>query len=189
MPMATAEATRRYTHDDLLEMPEGDGKRYEIIDGELFVSAAPFRPHQGAVGNLYLILQTYARQHGLGRMWLAPFDVIFSKTDVVEPDLLFVRAERSGIVQDWVRGVPDLAIEVLSPSSHRHDEVRKRALYERYGVPEYWIVHPDAETVKIYRLEGERYGRPELLDARAGDVVRSALFPGLELPVAEIFVD
>ena len=186
MPEAMAEAARKLTHDDLLRMPD-DGKRYELIDGELFEMNAPISRHQRAIGNLHFELRRFVSERRLGEVWLSPFDVIFSLHNVVQPDLLFVSSDRAEIVQDWVRGVPDLAIEVLSPSNRRHDEVRKLELYERFGLPEYWIVDPEVETVKVYRLAEGRFGRAELLTARDGDVVRSPLFPSLDLPVGAIF--
>ena len=182
MPRAM-EAARTYTHDDLLAMPD-DGKRYEIIDGELFEMTGPFRPHQWAVGRLYLRLGNFLEANPLGTLWLAPFDVILSPTNVVEPDLLFVSAERDHIIPDWVRGVPDLVVEVVSPSNRRHDEVRKRTLYERFAVGEYWLIDPEVEEVKVYRLAEGKYGRPTLLEAGRDDVLSSPLFPGWEMPAA-----
>jgi Uma2 family endonuclease len=181
-----AEGARKLTHADYLLFPD-DGRRHELIDGEHFVTPSPRSPHQRAVENLFLLIGPYVREHRLGRLALSPFDVIFSDYDVVEPDLIFVHAERLGIIEDWVRGVPDLVIEILSPTGRRHDEVRKRALYERFGVEEYWVVDLDAETVKVYRLEDERYGRPRLFTVREGDVLESPVFPGLEVPVAAVF--
>ena len=112
--------------------------------------------------------------------------------DVVEPDLLFVATARLGIIGERnLRGAPDLLVEVLSPTTRRRDELLKRDRYERNGVPEYWLVDPEAETVKVYRrpAAGEPYGRPLLFAARDGEVLESTLLPGLRIDIATIFED
>ncbi len=106
------------------------------------------------------------------------------------PDLLFVRTERFDLFTAAnVQGSPDLLVEVLSPSGRKRDEVIKRDRYERTGVAEYWLVDPEAETVKIFRLEGDRYGRPQLLSLRDSDSLTTPLLPGLEIPLAVVFAD
>jgi Uma2 family endonuclease len=114
-------------------------------------------------------------------------DVIFTRFDVVEPDLLYVSRGRSHILDKWVHGAPDAVVEILSPSNRRYDEVTKRDLYDRTGVPEYWIVDPDAETVKVFRRDGERFGRPQLLSMRDEDVLGSPQLPGLAIPFSALF--
>jgi Uma2 family endonuclease len=180
------ESARKLTYEDYLLFPD-DGKRHELIDGEHLVTPAPHSRHQWVLQNLFLSIAHHVRESGLGRVYIAPVDVIFSSFDVVEPDLLFVSSERLGIIDANVRGAPDLAVEVLSPSSRRQDEVAKRSLYERGGVVEYWVVDPESETVKVYRREGDRFTRPVLLTLIDGDRVESPLFPGLEIPLAAIF--
>jgi Uma2 family endonuclease len=181
-----AETARKLTHDDYVALPD-DGKRYELIDGELFEMNAPIMLHQRAIGRLFLDLAPFVQSNGLGEVILSPMDTILSRHNVVQPDLLFVSAAKSGIVVDWVRGAPDLVIEVLSPSNRKHDEVRKLELYERSGVPEYWIADLDVQLVRVYRLVDGRYGRPEVLTAREGDVLRSPQIPGFELPLTKLF--
>ena len=178
------------TYEDLLALPE-DGMRHELIDGEHLVSPSPGRRHQAISMNLARLIASFLHAQRLGRVYAAPFDVLFSPRDVVEPDLLYVSAEREAVVGEAnVQGAPDLAIEILSPSSRRVDELRKRDLYERAGVTEYWIVDPEAEAVKVFRRgEGEGYGRPLLLGRHLDDVLTTPLLPGLELPLAEIFAD
>jgi Uma2 family endonuclease len=189
MPRAMADtATRKLTHADYLLFPE-DGQRHQLIDGEHVVTPAPRLRHQLAVGNLHLLLASFVREHRLGRVVVSPMDAILSDHDVLQPDVLFVSAGNRAILQDWVRGAPDLVVEVLSPSTRRLDETRKRDVYERCGVTEYWLVDPDAETVKVYRLVDSAYGRPELLSARDGDLLGSPLLPGLAEPVAAVFAD
>ena len=108
---------------------------------------------------------------------------------MVEPDLLFVSEARRHeiLTKQNVKGVPDLVVEVGSPGTRKRDEILKRRLYEVQGVLEYWIVDPDLQTVRVFRRERERYGRPIELSREAGDVLTTSVFPGLELPLARIF--
>jgi Uma2 family endonuclease len=179
----------KLTYDDYLLFPE-DGQRHELIDGEHYVTPAPKLSHQAIVGRLYLAIGNYLAATPIGRVFFAPLDVIFSKFDVVEPDLLYVSNERAPeILRDWVHGAPDLAVEVGSPGTRKRDETIKRTLYERFGVIEYWVVDPEIEVVRVYRRTADRFGRPTELSLEAGDLLTSPLLPGLELPLARIFRD
>src|SRR5207248_1360201 len=121
-----------------------DGKRREIIDGQLYVTPSPNTKHQTASINLSGMLWTYLKMHPIGRVFAAPFDTVFSDFDVVEPDLLYISRERlSVLTEKHVRGAPDLVVEILSPGTRRTDEKIKRKLYERFDVLEYWIVDPE----------------------------------------------
>jgi Uma2 family endonuclease len=178
----------KLTYDDFLLFPD-DGKRHELIDGEHYVTPSPNTAHQRIVGRLHLALGTYLETHPVGELFLAPFDVVFSQFDVVEPDLLYITAERRHdiLTAQHVRGTPDLVIEVGSPGTRRRDETIKRRLYERAGVVEYWIVDPDLDVVRIYRRQGDGYERARELSREAGDVLTSPLFPGLDLSLQAIF--
>ena len=119
---------------------------------------------------------------------MAPFDVVFSDFDVVEPDLLFVSRERAEVLTEKnVQGAPDLVVEVGSPATRRRDEKTKLQLYERFGVQEYWVVDPDLDAIKVYRLVEGRYQRAAELTLAAHDVLSTPLMPGLELSLADIF--
>ena len=178
----------KLTYDDFVLFPD-DGQRHELIDGEHYVTPSPNRVHQRIVGNLHFELRGYLNVHAIGEVFLAPFDVVFSHFDVVEPDLLYISNERRReiLTAQNVRGTPDLVIEVGSPGTRKRDETIKRHLYERNGVPEYWIVDPDLDVARIYRREHEGYGRPQELSREAGDVLQSPLFPGLALRLETIF--
>ena len=178
----------RMTYDDLLALPD-DGLRHELIDGEHFVSPAPGSAHQLIVGNLHVLIREFLRQQPIGVVMLAPFDVVFSQHDVVEPDLIYFSRERFKAVvgEKNAAGAPDLAIEVLSPSSRRRDEVLKRRLYERTSVPEYWIVDPDLEAVKVYRLVEGRYEKSSELSLEQGDSLSTPVLPGCSLTLSTVF--
>ena len=180
----------KLTYDDLLLFPD-DGMRHELIDGEHYVSPSPSPKHQRVLGTLHLLVGVFLRGTKLGKLYFAPLDVVFTRHDVVEPDLLFVAAARTDVITSAnLQGAPDLAVEVLSPSSHRHDAVRKLELYDRGGVAEYWIVDPEAEAVTVYRRGSEGgFARPALLTAREGDALETPLLPGFSAPLSELFAD
>ncbi|MGE4083154.1 MAG: Uma2 family endonuclease [Vicinamibacterales bacterium] len=178
----------RFTYDDLVHFPD-DGKRHELIDGEHVVTASPNTKHQSIVLALGSTLRAHVRACGLGRVFVAPFDVVFSAFDVVEPDLLFVStARQEGVLTAAnVQGAPDLVVEVGSSSTRKRDETIKRRLYERFGVSEYWVIDPELDETKVYRLIDGRYTRVAELALERDEVLESPLFPGLMLPLREIF--
>ena len=180
----------KLTYEDYVLFPE-DGKRHELIDGEHYVTPAPIRKHQAVVGNLHGLIWSYLQQRPIGRVFTAPFDVIFSEFDVVEPDLLYISRERSQEIETspWVKGAPDLVVEIGSPSTRKHDETIKRRLYERFGVVEYWVVDPEIDAVKVFRRTDDRYARVAELLLENGDVLTTPLLPDLELRLAKIFED
>ena len=189
MERTVAQTARKLTYEDLLLFPD-DGKRHEIIAGEHFVTAAPNLRHQRVLLHLTRILDDFVEDRGLGRVYFAPVDVLLSQHDIVEPDLLFVSHARAGILTlANVRGAPDLAVEVLSPSTRRRDETIKRDAYERTGICEYWLVDPEAETIKVFHRDGEDFARPLLYSRHQGDVVTTPLLPGLQVALAAVFAD
>jgi Uma2 family endonuclease len=174
-------STMRITWADAQLMPE-DGKRYEAIDGELYVTAAPVTRHQRISGNLYFALRTLLEEPGYGSVLPAPIGVEFPETEEgVQPDLIFVAREREAIiVKEGIRGAPDLVVEIGSPSTASRDRTIKLKLYRRQGVPQYWIVDPETNTIDVWdfaagatgptrhsegmpvRLGGRDYGELEL---------------------------
>jgi Uma2 family endonuclease len=177
---------RVWTYADLQRMPEShDGRRYEIIDGELVVSPSPAKGHQRASGHSVQILFREIEGRRLGIVFFAPFDVIMSSTRVVVPDIVAVRADRMHLIEDrGIFGAPDLIVEILSPSNKRYDRGRKRKLYASVGVPEYWIIDPIAQTIEQLILADDEYA---LDGVRApGDRLHAAVFP-IAFDVAEIF--
>jgi Uma2 family endonuclease len=174
----------RQTVSDFMALPEGT--RAELIRGEITIlTPAPFTPHQRAVRNLGVALTVWARARKAGEILDSPMDVHLPSGDVVQPDVLFVAAAHAGIVQDWVRGAPDLLIEVLSPSRPARDRVLKREVYAENGVPEYWIVDPDERTVEILRLAGKAYSLA--VRVSGGGVITSPLLPGFAMDLAGVF--
>jgi Uma2 family endonuclease len=177
----------KLTYDDFVLFPD-DGMRHELIDGEHYVTPSPNMRHQQISMNLTMMIGGWLEVHPQGRLFYAPFDVVFSRFDVVEPDLLYVSNERSKVLTaPNVQGAPDLVIEIGSQSTRQRDETIKRRLYERSDVIEYWIVDLDIDVVRVYRRGGDSFARPTELAREAGDVLTTSLLPGLELPLARIF--
>ncbi len=152
--------TRRVRFADLQRMPD-DGNRYELYDGELRVVPSPLLKHQIVSQRLLLALVEHADRCG-GQVIQPPMDVVLTEYDVVQPDLMYFGPAAAAQLDpnDWVRIRPDIAIEVLSPSTARIDRGRKRELLARHGVPEYWIVDLDARQIGISVLEGGQYREP-----------------------------
>jgi Uma2 family endonuclease len=179
----------KLTYDDFVLFPD-DGKRHELIDGEHYVTPSPNVRHQQIQGDLFAMIWNYLEVHPIGRVFPARLDVVFSRFDVVEPDIMYVSHERAKTVLTTanVQGAPDLVIEIGSPSTRQRDETIKRHLYERSGVSEYWIVDPDIDVVRVYKRTGDTgFGRPTELSHEAGDVLTTDLLPGLDLPLERIF--
>ena len=188
--MKPAASGVKLTYDDFLLFPD-DGMRHELIDGEHYVSPSPNIRHQGISGSLHLLVGGWLEAHPIGRPFYAPLDVIFSRFDVVEPDLLYLSAARAAeaLRGDFVHVVPELVVEILSKGTRKRDETIKRQLYERAGVTEYWLVDPKADVIRVYRQAGARFTRATELSREAGDVLTTALLPGLEMPLSRIFRD
>ena len=176
----------QWTYDDWLRLPD-DTYRYEIIEGELFVSPPPSIQHQIAVSSLLSTMYLYAKENDLGLVLTAPIGVrLPGKEIIVQPDLLFIGRERLELVKDDViDGAPDLVVEILSPSNWVFDRTRKQKAYEQAGVREYWIVDYRARTVDVLVLEGREYVQRG--QYREGDVAPSEALPGFAIPVADIF--
>lgn len=177
---------RKLTADDYRAMPE-DGRRYELIHGELIeMSPAPNRWHQRFLSRLHARLASHVEKHRLGEAYFAPFDVYLSFEDVLQPDILFVsKANLSRLVYEGARGAPDLVVEALSPSTAKRDLGVKLELYAEHGVFEYWVADVDAATIAVYRLS-ESAAAPARTLGR-GDRLTSALLPGFSVALEELF--
>jgi len=188
--MRAASPAVKLTYDDFVLFPD-DGKRHELIDGEHFVTPCPNTKHQVVCGNLYWLLRSYLQEQRIGRLFFAPFDVVFSAFDVVEPDLLYMSHERAReiLTEANVQGVPELVVEIASKSTRKRDETIKRRLYQRTGVSEYWVVDPAIEVVRIYRRAGDGGGfaRPIELSREAGDMLSTPLLPGFKTDLDRVF--
>ena len=183
-------AERRWTYSDLVALPE-DCLRHELLDGEHLVTPSPGTAHQMISKRLFLALNEHVERLGLGEVLYAPFDIKLSLFTVLVPDLLYFTADRfARVVNDrHATAAPDLVIEVLSHGTRRRDKGRKRAVYEREGVGEYWIVDPEAEQVVILRRHERdlRFTTVGRCGCGGRDAIESPLFPGLRIPLARVF--
>ena len=175
-----------FTAEYLWEAPD-DGNRYEVIDGELYVTTSPDWIHQYASSNLQFILTRYVKERGLGYVVAAPVGVVLGPRVGVQPDLVYVSHEREAIItRRGLYGAPDLVVEILSPTTSGVDRGVKMRTYATAGVRHYWLLDPASRTLEpyhlddagVYRLVG-RYGQ--------GSTLRPELFPGLEIAIDDIW--
>ena len=186
--MAETPAGVRWTIADLELFPD-DNQRYEIVDGELFVSKAAGNRHQRVLLELTTELSIWNRATGLGVLLPTP-GLILGEADSVIPDVVWVSCERYAVIHgedDHLHGAPELVVEVLSPgaTNARRDREAKLRMYSVYGVHEYWIPDPATETVAVYR----RHQAQLRLEATLGheDTLTSPLLPGFAVSVAQLF--
>lgn len=176
---------KKYTYQDYLNLPD-DGKRYEVINGELIMTPAPNIFHQTVLINFVNELKNFLNKEKLGKMLCAPTDVKLSDGNVVQPDIIFISQDNSNIVtENNVDGAPDLIIETLSPGAAYYDLIEKKEIYERFEVKEYWIVDPKKRRVEIYNNVDQHFELYQRIEG-AG-VVKSLVIKGFEITLENIF--
>ena len=182
--MVTQKPKLKFTYEDYAKTP--DDERWELIDGELLMAPSPREAHQSVQVDLGAPMHLYVRENDLGKVYFAPFDVVLSDTDIVQPDLLFVSKDRLHIITaDNVQGPPDLVVEIRSESTARRDWTVKRELYALHGVKEYWIVDSDATTVSVLLLEEGELNVVGVYGER--ETVTSTVLEGFSIALADIF--
>lgn len=182
--MAITKPAGTWTYEDLFSLPD-DGRRYEIIEGELYEMPAPSWDHAVTVMNLILLLAPVVQALG-GQVLTAPLDVLFEGADPVQPDIVVLLPESAAIgAGRGVEGAPDLLVEVLSPANRGHDLLTKRALYAGAGVREYWIVDPTNRTAEILTLDRDAFHTIQV--ASGADAILSPLLGGMTLPLPTVF--
>jgi len=174
----------QWTEEDYFALP--DTNRYvELSDGELVVPLHPTNRHQVAVLEFAVRLRQFVLENNLGSVRIAPLPVRLWPGRIREPDIFFIAGEHADRIGEQVCGVPDLIVEVTSPSTARLDRMEKFAEYARAGVREYWVVDPESRTVEVYSLDRGAY----VLRGKwgPGEVASSGLLPGFEVGVDEVF--
>lgn len=175
----------KLTYEDYAAMPD-DGRRYQLVEGELFVSPSPNFRHQKICGAIYMALNAFVQARRLGDVVFAPLDVILSDEDTYQPDIVYVsKARKRLVVPEGIRGTPDLCVEVLSPSNRKLDVKVKRARYAKFGLPELWIVDPDEDTVRVYRPAENANAPVRTLSEH--DTLTTDLLPGFALKLEPVF--
>lgn len=166
---------------------DNDEYYYELINGEMIQKSAPSPKHQEVSRNLLFALETFNRQKKIGSIFYAPLDVYFDEYNKPQPDIVFVSTEKKDIInKDGIKGVPDLIIEIISPSSFFRDRIEKKALYEKMLVHECWLVDPQNETIEIYALKNKQYELISGVTTSEGEL-KSLVFKGLTINVKDIF--
>ena len=174
----------KLTYADYLNAP--DDTRYELLDGELIMTPAPNIPHQDSLFDLGVDLKLLTRRARIGRVFIAPVDVILSDTDVVQPDIMFVSNARAHtITDDNIRGAPDLVVEILSPGTAERDRTFKRDLYARHGVKEYWMVDTVLRQIRQLMLDWDEFRLAGVFGV--GDTLVSPTLNGHALNVSDVF--
>ncbi len=179
------EVIPKLTFEAFRQLPD-DGKRYELIHGEVRLTPSPNTRHQTVLHNLDMSLGQFVLQKKLGEVWTAPLDVRLGEDTALQPDLIFVSNARAAIIREgYIEGSPDLVVEVLSPSTAAHDRATKLSIYAAAGVPEFWLVDAQARTVEVLKLQAKKYFVEAVL---AGDqILTSNLFPGWQLSLHDLF--
>jgi len=183
MAVVVDKPARRWTYEEYYRL--NDEQRFEVFGGRLIHLSTPTTLHQEWVGEMSAIVTAHIRRHKLGRVFMSPVDVVLDDENTVQPDLVYISNERSGIIQRRaIFGVPDLLVELVSPSSVRRDRYDKKELYARFGVREYWIGDPANRSLEVLTLKGCQY---ELhCAAEEKGRLSSLVVPGLEFDLAEV---
>ena len=182
--MVNAHPTTGLTYEDYLKT--SDDERWELLNGELLMVPSRDTVHQGVLTHLATLLHTFVQESDLGRVYLAPTDVVLSDTNVVQPDLLFLSREREQIITYAnIQGAPDLAVEIVSPSTDERDRTVKRKLYAEHGVKEYWLVDPDAMTVTVLVLQESDFEEAGVYSK--GQTLTSPTLEGFSVNLDDIF--
>ena len=175
---------KKYTYDDYLKTP--DDKRYELIEGELYMTPSPITNHQRMSRKIDFLIEKFVTENELGEIFYAPYDVYFDDENVVQPDILFISKDRLNIIGDKnLQGAPDLVIEILSESNAYRDLIQKKKLYARFGVKEYWIVVPGEKTIDIHILKEKTYQLYKTLGE--DDTLESQILKGFKMELKAIF--
>jgi Uma2 family endonuclease len=183
--MSSETLSKLTTYDDYRNLPD-DGNQYQIIGGDLHMTPAPSVSHQRISKKIFKIIDDYVTANKRGEVLFAPVDVILSMTDVVQPDILFVAGERLNIITEKnIVEAPDLIVEILSEHTESIDRNRKKELYERFGVQEYWLVDPANRQIDQFVLRNKAF----VLKASAGadQTISSAILDGCNIPLNQIF--
>jgi Uma2 family endonuclease len=184
--MATTNLLQKWTYEDMLDKLPAES-RYEIINGELNdMSPAPSPEHQSILKKLFKQLDAVVERLTLGEVNFAPYDVILDRTNVVQPDIFFVAKANPGkVTKRGFDGVPELVVEIISPSSFYQDTVKKKKLYEKLQVKEYWIIDPANRVIEVFTLQDNKY-QLHVFVAEQGKVT-SVVLTGFEADINDIF--
>lgn len=171
-----------------MEFDDNDPYIYELINGILMKKSAPQPRHQRISGNINDLMRQFVKKNALGEVFYAPIDVFLDDENVPQPDLVFVSNARASIVEDreGILGVPDLIVEIISPSSMRLDRVVKKELYEAFAVPEYWLIDPKNDAIEVFSFQNGRYKSVAFANDLS-EKIASTVLAGFEVALSDIF--
>ncbi len=176
---------KKWTYSDYVNLPD-DHNRYEMLEGELLMTPSPVTIHQQVSRELGFHMISFVKKNNLGEVFIAPLDVKFSETNVTEPDLLFVPKENKEIIKEEnIQGAPDLIVEILSPYSSEIDKGKKKDIYQKFGVKEYWIIEPTQQWIEIFILQDDKYKLHQQIE-KSGKIF-SEVLKGFDLDIGLIF--
>jgi Uma2 family endonuclease len=177
---------QKYTYADYRELDVDDNLLYELINGDLVKKSAPSPQHQTVVVNLLFAIKSFINEKNKGRVFVATIDVFLDDYNVPQPDLIFISEAKKGIItQDGIMGVPDLVVEVISPSSWRRDRFEKMKLYKKYEIPEFWLIDPQNKSVEVFTYTDNDFDVFSL--GVETDEVQSKILEGFTIKVKTIF--
>ncbi len=184
MTKAAIREKAKWSYEDYAFLPAE--LRCEIIDQSLFMAPAPSFTHQNSSLNLTVLMRTFCKKTKIGTITIAPMDVVLSRENVVQPDILFVAKENFEIITEKaIKGIPDCVVEIISPGYMRYDRVKKMELYERFQIPEYWIVDPANQTVEIFTIVKKKYQLFSTAEVKGK--VESKILKGFTANLKDIF--
>ena len=170
-----------------MEFDKNDDAYYELINGYLMKKSAPKPQHQNISMNLSIEIGTFVKKRGLGKLFTSPIDVFLDDLNAVQPDLVFIPTENQAMItDDGIIGIPDLMIEIISPSSVIRDRVDKKNLYEKLNVKEYWIIDPQYQDIEVYTIQNGRYELHSGVTMFEGEL-KSTIFEGFTINLTELF--
>ncbi|MBI5789059.1 MAG: Uma2 family endonuclease [Candidatus Schekmanbacteria bacterium] len=180
----TAVAEKKYTYQDYLKTP--DDIRYELVEGELLMTPAPNTEHQRISRKLEFKLAKFVEDNDLGEVFDAPCDVYLDEENCLQPDILFIAKDRLNIIgKNNIQDAPDLVVEIISESSVYRDSVRKKKLYAKFGVKEFWLVAPEEKMIEVYNLDNQRYRLSQT--CFYNDSLESQVLKGFRMDSKDIF--
>lgn len=182
--------TKKMTYAEFraLEFDDTDNFQYELLNGELVQKSSPSVQHQRISMRLIAAILKHLDQNPIGEIFHAPLDIVLDDYNAPQPDIIFIRNENIGIIDEQeqiVRGTPDILVEILSPGSIKRDRIEKKELYEQSGVSEFWIVDPNNQSIEVYQLQEGRY--QNFAFAAEEGTLKSAVLEGLEIEIHGVF--
>ncbi|MCI4625180.1 MAG: Uma2 family endonuclease [Candidatus Magnetoovum sp. WYHC-5] len=166
---------------------EKDFDLTEILNGVEIMSPSPFSKHQSISRKIFKKIDRYIEEKKLGETYYSPLDVIFEENvNRLQPDIIFIKHDNMAIVQDWIRGIPDMVCEIVSIGTHKRDTITKKEIYERYQVPEYWIIVPELQTIEVLTIGANK--KYQVFSYAEGEgFIQSMVIEGLIVDIKDVF--